>query len=139
MLLKLKDFAKNSLLRPWDGIIVVILLLLSFAPVVVFSLTRSNSPTQEAVLSVDGQEIKSFDLSDQSQSYTYRYEDKDGDYNLIEVKGDRIRIKEADCGDQICVRRGWIDQSGETIVCLPHKLVIEIKSSDGGEPGSVIY
>lgn len=139
MLLKLKDFAKNSLLRPWDGIIVVILLLLSFAPVVVFSLTRSNSPTQEAVLSVDGQEIKSFDLSDRSQSYTYRYEDKDGDYNLIEVKGDRIRIKEADCGDQICVRRGWIDQSGETIVCLPHKLVIEIKSSDGGEPGSVIY
>lgn len=139
MLLKLKDFAKNSLLRPWDGIIVVILLLLSFAPVVVFSLTRSNNPTQEAVLSVDGQEIKSFDLSDQSQSYTYRYEDKDGDYNLIEVKGDRIRIKEADCGDQICVRRGWIDQSGETIVCLPHKLVIEIKSSDGGEPGSVIY
>lgn len=139
MLLKLKDFAKNSLLRPWDGIIVVILLLLSFAPVVVFSLTRSNSPTQEAVLSVDGQEIKSFELSDQSQSYTYRYEDKDGDYNLIEVKGDRIRIKEADCGDQICVRRGWIDQSGETIVCLPHKLVIEIKSSDGGEPGSVIY
>ncbi|MDU5335191.1 NusG domain II-containing protein [Enterococcus sp.] len=137
--MKLKDFAKNSLLRPWDGIIVVILLLLSFAPVVVFSLTRSNSPTQEAVLSVDGQEIKSFDLSDQSQSYTYRYEDKDGDYNLIEVKGDRIRIKEADCGDQICVRRGWIDQSGETIVCLPHKLVIEIKSSDGGEPGSVIY
>lgn len=139
MLLKLKDFAKNSLLRPWDGIIVVILLLLSFAPVVVFSLTRSNSPTQEAVLSVDGQEIKSFDLSDKSQSYTYRYKDKDGDYNLIEVKGDRIRIKEASCGDQICVRRGWIDQSGETIVCLPHKLVIEIKSSDGGEPGSVIY
>lgn len=137
--LKLKDFAKNSLLRPWDGIIVVILILLSFAPVVVFSLNRVSSPTQEAVLSVDGKELKTFDLSDKSQAYTYRYEDKGGDYNLIEVKGNRIRIKEADCGDQICVRRGWIDQSGETIVCLPHKLVIEIKSSDGGEPGSVIY
>lgn len=137
--LKLKDFAKNSLLRPWDGIIVVILILLSFAPVLVFSLNRASSPTQEAVLSVDGKEIKTFDLSDNSQAYTYRYEDKDGDYNLIEVKGNRIRIKEADCGDQICVRRGWIDQSGETIVCLPHKLLIEVKSSDGGEPGSVIY
>lgn len=137
--LKLKDFAKNSLLRPWDGIIVVILILLSFAPVLVFSLNRASSPTQEAVLSVDGKEIKTFDLSDNSQAYTYRYEDKDGDYNLIEVKGNRIRIKEADCGDQICVRRGWIEQSGETIVCLPHKLLIEVKSSDGGEPGSVIY
>jgi len=137
--LKLKDFAKNSLLRPWDGIIVVILILLSFAPVLVFSLNRTTSSTQEAVLSVDGKELKTFDLSDNSQSYTYRYEDKDGDYNLIEVKGNRIRIKEANCGDQICVRRGWIDESGETIVCLPHKLLIEIKSSDGGEPGSVIY
>ena len=126
--MKLKDFAKNSLLRPWDGIIVVILILLSFAPVLVFSLNRASSPTQEAVLSVDGKEIKTFDLSDNSQAYTYRYEDKDGDYNLIEVKGNRIRIKEADCGDQICVRRGWIDQSGETIVCLPHKLIIEVKS-----------
>ena len=137
--MKLKDFAKNSLLRPWDGIIVVILILLSFAPVLVFSLNRASSPTQEAVLSVDGIEIKTFDLSDNSQAYTYRYEDKDGDSNLIEVKGNLIRIKEADCGDQICVRRGWIEQSGETIVCLPHKLLIEVKSSDGGEPGSVIY
>ncbi|MFU0787999.1 MAG: NusG-II domain-containing protein [Enterococcus gilvus] len=138
-MLKLKDLAKNSLLRPWDGLIILLLVLLSFAPVVVFSLNRASSSTQEAILSVDGEEIKTFDLSDKSQTYTYRYEEKDGDYNLIEVKDGRIRIKEADCGDQICVRRGWIDQSGETIVCLPHKLLIEIKSSDGGEPGSVIY
>ncbi|OTO72665.1 hypothetical protein A5865_001620 [Enterococcus sp. 12E11_DIV0728] len=138
-MLKLKDLAKNSLLRPWDGLIILLLVLLSFAPVVVFSLNRASSSTQEAVLSVDGEEIKTFDLSDKSQTYTYRYEEKDRDYNLIEVKDGRIRIKEADCGDQICVRRGWIDQSGETIVCLPHKLLIEIKSSDGGEPGSVIY
>ncbi|WP_086305402.1 MULTISPECIES: NusG domain II-containing protein [unclassified Enterococcus] len=137
--MKLKDLAKNSLLRPWDGLIILLLVLLSFAPVVVFSLNRASSSTQEAVLSVDGEEIKTFDLSDKSQTYTYRYEEKDRDYNLIEVKDGRIRIKEADCGDQICVRRGWIDQSGETIVCLPHKLLIEIKSSDGGEPGSVIY
>ncbi|WP_438849892.1 NusG domain II-containing protein [Enterococcus sp. AZ048] len=137
--MKLKDLAKNSLLRPWDGLIILLLVLLSFAPVVVFSLNRASSSTQEAVLSVDGEKIKTFDLSDKSQTYTYRYEEKDGDYNLIEVKDGRIRIKEADCGDQICVRRGWIDQSGETIVCLPHKLLIEIKSSDGGEPGSVIY
>ncbi|MDT2826925.1 MAG: NusG domain II-containing protein [Enterococcus viikkiensis] len=138
--MKLKYFVKNSLLRPWDGIIVLLLILLSFAPIVVFSINRVNeAPTQQAVLSVDGKEIKSFDLNDDKQSYTYRYTDPDGDYNLIEIKGSKIRIKEANCGDQICVRRGWIDQSGETIVCLPHKLLIEVKASDGGETGSVIY
>lgn len=137
--MKLRAFAKNSLLRPWDILIVLALVVLSFAPIVVFSLNRADSPIQEAVLSVDGKKIKTFGLSDESQSYTYLYKDKDGDENLIQVKGSKIRIKEASCKDQVCVRRGWIDESGETIVCLPHKLLIEIKSSDGGEPGSVIY
>lgn len=137
--MNLKNLLKNSLLRPWDGFIILILILLSFVPVVVFSFNRVDSPVQKAVLSVDGKEIRTFDLSDASQSYTYRYKDDDGDYNLIEVKGTRIRIKESDCRDQICVQRGWIDQSGESIICLPHKLLIEIKSSDGGENGSVIY
>lgn len=118
----------------------LLLILLSFAPIAVFSINRVNeAPTQQAILSVDGKEIKSFDLNDEKQSYTYRYTDPDGDYNLIEIKGTKIRIKDANCGDQICVRRGWIDQSGETIVCLPHKLLIEVKASDGGETGSVIY
>ena len=72
-MLKLKDLAKNSLLRPWDGLIILLLVLLSFAPVVVFSLNRASSSTQEAVLSVDGEKIKTFDLSDKSQTYTYRY------------------------------------------------------------------
>lgn len=137
--MKLKEFSKNSLLRPWDGVIILGLLLLSFAPIVIFNLHKINTPTQQAVLSVDGKEIKRFDLSDQQQSFTYRYEDVDGGYNLIEVKGKRIRIKEADCGDQICVQRGWITKSGETIVCLPHKLVVEVKAADGGESGSPIY
>ncbi|MFS1126291.1 NusG domain II-containing protein, partial [Enterococcus faecalis] len=53
--------------------------------------------------------------------------------------GDRVRIKEADCDDQICVRRGWATKNGETIVCLPHKLVIEVRSTDGGDEDSLIY
>ena len=65
--------------------------------------------------------------------------DEHGDYNLIEIDGDRVRIKEADCDDQICVRRGWATKNGETIVCLPHKLVIEVRSTDGGDEDSLIY
>ena len=67
---------------------------------------------------VDGKEIKEFDLIEGQDSYTYRYEDPDGDYNLIEIAGDRIRIKEADCGDQICVRRGWASKMAkQSYVC----------------------
>ena len=41
--------------------------------------------------------------------------------------------EEADCKDQICADHKAIEKSGETIVCLPHKVVIEIRSEDGKE------
>ena len=51
------------------------------------------------------QKSKTFPLSVGSETYTYTYKDSHGDYNLIEIAGDKIRIKEADCDDQICVEK----------------------------------
>jgi len=137
MMTKLKAFIKNAHLKPWDGVIILLLILSSFLPILIFGQTQTA--TKEAVLRVDGTEIKRFDLVEGQKSYTYLYEDEDGDYNLLEIDGDRIRIKEANCGDQICVRRGWASKNGETIVCLPHKMVIEIQASDGSETDDLIY
>lgn len=46
--------------------------------------------------------------------------------NLIEIKDGRVRVEEADCPNQDCVHQGWIDAAGEQIVCLPHKLTVDI-------------
>ena len=128
--MSLKEFAEKSLL----------LTVLSFLPVMIFGLQQNTATAEkEAVLRVDGTEIKTFPLMAGEESNTYTYKDEHGDYNLIEIDGDRVRIKEADCDDQICVRRGWATKNGETIVCLPHKLVIEVRSTDGGDEDSLIY
>jgi len=37
-----------------------------------------------------------------------------------------VDVIEADCPDKICVKHTNIKNAGETIICLPHKLVIEI-------------
>lgn len=141
---KLKEFARKSFLKPWDIVIILFLILLSFTPIVIFGVQQSqiqasDEVTYQAVLKVDGEEIRRFDLVSEQEGYTYRYEDPDGDYNLIEILGNRIRIAEASCLDQLCVRQGWIYRSGQTIVCLPHTLVIEIEASDGSEDGGMIY
>lgn len=118
----------------------LLLTVLSFLPVMIFGLQQNTATAEkEAVLRVDGTEIKTFPLMAGEESNTYTYKDEHGDYNLIEIDGDRVRIKEADCDDQICVRRGWATKNGETIVCLPHKLVIEVRSTDGGDEDSLIY
>ena len=40
-------------------------------------------------------------------------------------------MTDADCPDKICVNHATISDVGESIVCLPHRVVVEIVSSDG--------
>ncbi|MCP4109705.1 MAG: NusG domain II-containing protein [Desulfobacteraceae bacterium] len=47
---------------------------------------------------------------------------------IIETKQGGIRIKKSDCPRQICVNTGWIKTPGRIIVCVPNKILIEIKS-----------
>lgn len=49
--------------------------------------------------------------------------------NTVLVEHGRISITAADCPDKLCVRQGAIPNGEMPIVCLPHKLVIQI-----GEP-----
>lgn len=45
----------------------------------------------------------------------------------VEVQGKRIRIIQSPCPDQICVRQGWISSPGQSIVCVPGRIVIYIE------------
>ena len=101
--MKVKEFIRRAHLKPWDGSSFWYWYLARFYQFWFWAITKYPTAAKQAVLRVDGKEIKEFDLIEGQDSYTYRYEDPDGDYNLIEIAGDRIRIKEADCGDQICV------------------------------------
>ena len=50
-------------------------------------------------------------------------------YNIIMAENGRIRIAEADCPDQICVRTSWVSRAPQQIVCLPYRVVIKIVSA----------
>ena len=47
-------------------------------------------------------------------------------YNEVQVKNGTIRVAAADCPDGLCIHQGAKSKAGETIVCLPHELVIRI-------------
>lgn len=48
-------------------------------------------------------------------------------YNLMAVSETGVSMEAADCPDQICVHHIPIKGGGESIICLPHKLVVEIQ------------
>jgi hypothetical protein len=51
----------------------------------------------------------------------------------IEVNAGRIRISDSSCSHQVCVNSGWTSRAHRTIVCVPNKVLIEIKSEN--DPG----
>lgn len=58
--------------------------------------------------------------------------------NVIEVQSGKVRVSEADCPNQDCVEQGWISNAGQQIVCLPHKLVVNITDEDTASAYDVV-
>lgn len=57
------------------------------------------------------------------------YEIKTGDsLNVFQIEDGFVFMKHADCPDKLCEKQGKISRGGETIVCLPNKIVVKIKS-----------
>lgn len=50
--------------------------------------------------------------------------------NVVVIEDGAAYMKNADCRDGLCIRQGAISRNRQTIVCLPHKLVVEVV---GGE------
>ncbi|MDO5432911.1 NusG domain II-containing protein [Eubacterium sp.] len=46
--------------------------------------------------------------------------------NTIVIKDRSAWVKSADCDNQVCVHSPSIQSPGETIACLPHRLILEI-------------
>ncbi len=84
-----------------------------------------------------GELIRSINLSDVTESYTFDIEGPDGAYNTIEVRPGEIAVIDASCPDKVCVNMGFIRNSALPITCLPNELVIRIEdgSSDDGIDG----
>lgn len=90
------------------------------------SLILMQKPASSTVEIVrDEQVLYRFDLSAaEDRIFTITYNDS---YNIIEISGGKIRVSEAGCKDNTCVKMGWLE-SGAPIVCLPNHLVIRYVS-----------
>ena len=46
---------------------------------------------------------------------------------ILIIKDGEAYMQEADCPNQICVHHSPVSHKGETIVCLPNRVIIEIR------------
>ena len=132
--------------RPLDYVIVVLLFIACFIPLGIFSMTEAHVNTNQkvAVISINGHVKRRIKLDEHAGHQQFTLYPAKGQYNVIEVDGTRIRDKEDNSPDQIAVHTGWISQIGQQSICLPHKLLIEIKPAQGnkgnsGDDGGLVH
>jgi hypothetical protein len=53
--------------------------------------------------------------------------------NVIQVKSGQVLMKDADCPDKLCIKQGKISKDGQSIICLPHKVVVYVTSKQKDE------
>lgn len=81
-----------------------------------------------AVVKVDGNIVYMLPL-DKNASVTV--EGYQGGSNTVVIENGTVYMKDADCPDKLCEKTGKISKNGETIVCLPHRVVVEIQGGEG--------
>lgn len=121
-----------------DFIIIAILMIFSFLPEVIFSLSVGRNFDQTyAEISIDGKIEKTIYLTNHEGEETIDFISDKG-HNTIIIKDDKIGIIEADCSDKVCMHPEYISKPGETLVCLPHKFMVEIKGEKNDKDEDII-
>ena len=111
-----------------DVLLAAALLLLGGALALFLWLTRQTG----GIVSVqmDGQVILELPLDEDTQIILGEGEHT----NTLVIRGGKAQVVEASCPDKICVGQGAVQYAGESIVCLPHRLVVTVQ---GGATGGL--
>lgn len=127
-------------MNKWDGgliaVYIVITLLMAFAALSIKN-TQIDYDVKVLQIQVDGKTFKEITLPVETNQ-TIPIKTKWG-YNVVVIDKDQVSITEADCPDLICTHATPIHQVGDLLVCLPHKLVLEIKGSASEKVDVVTY
>ncbi|MEW6087578.1 MAG: NusG domain II-containing protein [bacterium] len=87
-----------------------------------FLFDLSKNIEKFVVVEVDGKTEKNIKLP---QNMIFDNHGKDG-WLKIEISGRKVRVLDSSCPNKLCVNSGWINKSGESIICLPNRVVIKI-------------
>ena len=114
-----------------DVIFIAVLLLVVSLIGAAFFFLRGEGDT--VTVSVDGKHYGTYPLHT-DLTLSIRTGEDGEEENLLVIRDGTARVESATCPDGICAAHKPISREGESIVCLPHRVVITVHTSDGEEP-----
>lgn len=105
--------------------IIVILTFLAIALVLFAFIKNPSNSGSVAVVELNGKEIGRYPLSNE---ISLPIESHDGDILLVlQIKDKEVFVSSSVCKDHSCERMGRISKKGESIICLPSRIIIKIQ------------
>ncbi len=123
----MKSFSKNDLY-------LIIAFLAVFALITVFLQLTGKEGTQVQV-SVDAKVIATYPLS---EDISVVIDGFGGGTNRLEIKGGSAYLTDTSCPDHLCEKMGKINSVGQSIICLPNRVVVEITGDYSSEYDAVV-
>lgn len=125
---------QRSALKGRDAALLILIIVAAAVIGTVMWFMRNNQTAERVIVKVDGNTVFSESLDNDAE---YKATGYDGGYNTVVIKDKRVYVTEADCPDKVCMNSGAIENPGDTIVCMPHRMVVEIEGS-GEQVDSVV-
>jgi len=113
------------MIKKKDLIIITACIILAVSAWLCVNSPFTEAAAGEAVIYKDGVEYGTIPLN---MDKTIVIEDRNGRRNTVSVKEGKVSMAEANCPDQVCVHTRPADREGQSIVCLPNRVVVEVRS-----------
>ncbi|MCD7843297.1 MAG: NusG domain II-containing protein [Clostridiales bacterium] len=121
---------KTPLKKRYDLLLLAALVLVGLGLTAFVLLSRMNSASCGLTVTIrqDNEVVATLPL-DEDATYAVQGEDG-GTTNLVVIEDSTVYMEEADCPDQLCVKQGKIRYAGDSLICLPNRVVVEISGED---------
>ena len=122
-------------IRKADIILFIVLVVIGLASTAFVLMSKSAGTT--VYIESAGELYGKYSLFEDKEIKVELEGSKAGAWNTVVIKDGEVYVEKASCHNQVCVNSGRISQSGESIICLPNKLVVRIEGKGGGDYDAV--
>ena len=121
---------RNNNMQKWKSDLALCLLLAAAGGVLAMLIWQARPAAATVDVRVGGKVQVSYPLA---EDRVVTVTGVGGSTNELHIEHGTAWLKEASCPDKLCVKQGKIHRDGESIICLPNQVVIELR--DGTRKG----
>ena len=105
-------------------IFIIILLIASFTMLFFIIMGKQRQKGDKVLIYVNGTLVQEVSLEVEAEIVIHG---SPGD-NVLVIRDRKAYMKEASCENHVCIQQGEVSRNGETIICMPNQIIVEVSA-----------